>query len=175
MYEEVIRSDIVFSGKLIKVRIDEVKLPSGKIAKREIVVHRGGVAIVGFDENKVLLIRQYRHAAGKILWEIPAGTLEEGEDPLECAKRELLEETGYTASNFKKISQFYVAVGYCTEIIHLFIANGLKKISASPKEDEQIEVYMIPMDELVKMIYDGKIEDAKTIIGILLLKDMMEK
>ncbi|MEM1856108.1 MAG: NUDIX hydrolase, partial [Candidatus Methanomethylicaceae archaeon] len=149
-------------------------LSNGRIVKREIVVHRGAVAIVGLYEDKIILIKQYRHAAGKFMWEIPAGTLEEGEDPLECAKREFLEETGYIASEFKKISQFYVAVGYCTEVIHLFIANNLKKAISSPEEDENIEVHMFPINEAINMIKNGQIEDAKTIIGILLLKNMME-
>ncbi|MCQ5336866.1 MAG: NUDIX hydrolase [Candidatus Methanomethylicia archaeon] len=171
--EELIKSELVYSGKLIKVRLDEVKLPNGKISKREIVVHRGAVAILALDNNNIILIRQYRHAAGKFMWEIPAGTLEEGEDPLECAKRELLEETGYIANKIEKLIQFYVAVGYCTEIIHLFIARELKKLSQKTEEDEFINVYSIPIDKALEMIKNNEIEDAKTIIGILMMKNVL--
>jgi ADP-ribose pyrophosphatase len=171
--EELIKSELVYSGKLIKVRLDEVKLPNGKISKREIVVHRGAVAILALDNNNIILIRQYRHAAGKFMWEIPAGTLEEGEDPLECAKRELLEETGYIANKIEKLIQFYVAVGYCTEIIHLFIARELKKLSQKTEEDEFISVHLIPIDRALEMIKNNEIEDAKTIIGILMMKNVL--
>ncbi|MCC6013871.1 MAG: NUDIX hydrolase [Candidatus Verstraetearchaeota archaeon] len=172
--EELIKSELVYSGKLIKVRLDEVKLPNGKISKREIVVHRGAVAILALDnDNNIILIRQYRHAAGKFMWEIPAGTLEEGEDPLECAKRELLEETGYIANKIEKLIQFYVAVGYCTEIIHLFIARELKKLSQKTEEDEFISVHLIPIDRALEMIKNNEIEDAKTIIGILMMKNVL--
>ncbi len=171
--EELLKSELVYSGKLIKVRLDEVKLPNGKTSKREIVLHRGAVAILALDNNNILLIRQYRHAARKFMWEIPAGTLEEGEDPLECAKRELLEETGYIANKIEKLIQFYVAVGYCTEIIYLFIAKELKKLSQRTEEDESIDVHMIPIDKAMEMIKNNEIEDAKTIIGILMMKNVL--
>jgi len=173
--ERVIRSELAFSGKLIKVRVDEVLLPGGRVAKREIVVHRGAVAVVGIDGDMVLMERQYRHAAGKPMWEIPAGTLEEGEDPLECARRELLEETGYTAESMEEVMHFYVAVGYSTEVIHLFFATGLKKAKPSPEEDETIRAEMVPLDQVLKMVRSNEIEDAKTIIGVLmlLLRDKM--
>ncbi|MBC7113467.1 MAG: NUDIX hydrolase [Candidatus Methanomethyliales bacterium] len=167
--EKVIRSELAFSGRLIKVRVDEVLLPSGRVAKREIVVHRGAVAIVGVDGDRILMERQYRHAAGKPMWEIPAGTLEEGEDPMECAKRELLEETGYTAESMEEVMHFYVAVGYSTEVIHLFVATGLKKTKPSPEEDETIRTEMIPFDQVLRMVKSNEIEDAKTIIGIMML------
>ncbi len=167
--EKGIRSELAFSGRLIKVRVDEVLLPSGRTTKREIVVHRGAVAIVGIDGDRILMERQYRHAAGKPMWEIPAGTLEEGEDPLECARRELLEETGYTAESMEEIMHFYVAVGYSTEVIHLFFATGLKKAKPTPEEDETIRAEMVPFDRVLKMVKENEIEDAKTIIGVLML------
>ncbi|MGC8935942.1 MAG: NUDIX domain-containing protein [Candidatus Methanomethylicaceae archaeon] len=171
--EKVLRSELAFSGRLIKVRVDEVVLPGGRLAKREIVVHRGAVAIVGLEGDRILMEWQYRHAAGKSMWEIPAGTVEEGEDPLECARRELLEETGYTAETMEEMIHFYVAVGYSTEVIRVFLATGLKKTRATPEEDENIKVEMVPFSEVLRMIRDNEIEDAKTIIGVLMLKDRM--
>lgn len=171
--ERVVRSELAFSGKLIKVRVDEVLLPSGRMVKREIVLHRGAVAILGVDGDEILMERQYRHAASKFMWEIPAGTIEEGETPIECARRELVEETGYSAETFEELIHFYVAVGYSTEVIHIFLANGLKRAKYSPEEDETIKIQMIPLDEVLRMIRENEIEDAKTIIGIFILKDKM--
>ncbi|MDH5811179.1 MAG: NUDIX hydrolase [Candidatus Methanomethylicaceae archaeon] len=172
--ERVVRSELAFSGKLIKVRVDEVVLPNGRVAQREIVVHRGAVAIIGLEGDKIIMERQYRHAAGKMMWEIPAGTLEDGETPLECAKRELLEETGYVAEKMEEFIHFYVAVGYSTEIIHVFLATGLKRAEPTPEEDETIKTKMVPFDEVLRMIRDNEIEDAKTIIGVLMLRDRMK-
>lgn len=169
--ERVLRSELAFAGRLIKVRVDDVLLPSGRIAKREIVVHRGAVAILGLDGGKILMERQYRHAAGKFMWEIPAGTMEEGESPLECAKRELLEETGYIAERMEELIHFYVAVGYSTEIIHIFKATGLKRTKPTPEEDEMIKTEMKPFDDVLRMVRENEIEDAKTIIAVLLIKD----
>ncbi|MDD1764533.1 MAG: NUDIX hydrolase [Candidatus Methanomethyliaceae archaeon] len=166
--ERIISSRSPFSGKLIKIRIDQVVLPSGRKAEREIVIHRGAVAIVGIKDREVLMERQYRHTAGKILWEIPAGTLEEGEDPKACAKRELMEETGYIAGKMKKLAHFYVAPGYSTEVIYVYLASELKKDRASPEEDESIETRFIPIEEAYDMIKTNKIEDAKTMLGLLL-------
>ncbi|MGQ9760070.1 MAG: NUDIX domain-containing protein [Candidatus Methanomethylicaceae archaeon] len=171
--EKVLRSEVAFSGKLIKVRVDHILLPGGKVTKREVILHRGAVAILGVDGDRILMIQQYRHAAGKVMWEIPAGTLEEGEDPLECAKRELIEETGYTTESLKELVHFFVAVGYSTEVIHIFLARGLKKTHPSPEEDEVIRTQMISFDDALKMVMANEIEDAKTIIGVLFLKDMV--
>jgi ADP-ribose pyrophosphatase len=169
-FERVISSRYPFSGKLIKVRVDQVVLPSGRKTEREIVVHRGAVAIVGMDKGKVLMERQYRHTAGKVLWEIPAGTIEEGEDPQECAKRELREETEYVARRMEELIHFYVAPGYSTEVIYVYLASRLKREKASLEEDESIETRLIPIEEALDMIRTNEIEDAKTIIGLLLAK-----
>lgn len=166
--ETTISSEHPFSGKLIKVRVDEVLLPGGKKTRREVVVHRGAAAIVAIENGQVLLERQYRHTAGRVIWEIPAGTMEEGEDPRDCALRELEEETGYTAADVEELIHFFAAVGYSTEIIYVFIARGLKKRKASPDEDESIEPVMLPLDEAITMIGRNEIEDGKSIIGLLL-------
>lgn len=174
-YEETISSEYPFSGRLVKVRVDEVRLPSGRVTRREVVVHRGAVAIVAIEGGKVLMEKQYRHTAGKVLWEIPAGTMEEGEMPGECAMRELKEETGYTAKNMDEVTHFYVAVGYSTEIIRVFIATGLNKDKATPEEDESIETVMVPMTDALDMVRRNEIEDAKSMIGILLASDWAGK
>jgi len=173
-YERTISSHYPFSGKLIKVRVDEVVLPSGRKTTRELVEHRGAVAIVAVEDGKVLLERQYRHTAGRVMWEIPAGTLDAGEDPLRCAHRELREETGYTADKMEGIIHFYNAVGYSTEVIRIFLATGLKRAKAKPEEDESIEVRMIPFEKAVAMVGTNEIEDAKTIIGLLAVRDRIK-
>jgi ADP-ribose pyrophosphatase len=170
--EKTVSSEFPFSGKLIKIEVDKVILPNGRESQRELVLHRGAVAIAAVEQGKVLLERQYRHTASRVLWEIPAGTLEEGEIPEECARRELKEETGYVAEKLVKLIRFYVAPGYSKEVIHLFLATGLKKSEASPEYDEFIETSFIPIEEAMEMVYRNIIEDSKTIIGLLLLKEM---
>jgi len=163
-----VNSVYAFEGKLLKVRVDDVVLPGGKRTKREVVLHPGAVAIVAIDGGKVLLERQYRHAAGKVMWEIPAGTIEKGESQKQCALRELREETGFSAKSIEEILHFYVAVGYSTEVITLFVATGLEKNKASPEEDESIETMMVPLESALEMVERNEIEDAKTMIGLLL-------
>ena len=159
-------------GKLIKVEVDRVILPDGRESRRELVIHRGAVAIIALEQGKVLLERQYRHTAGRVLWEIPAGTMEEGEIPEECARRELKEETGYIAEKLVKLIRFYVAPGYSKEVIHLFLATGLKKSETAPDYDEFIETSFIQIEEAVEMVHRNIIEDSKTIIGLLLSKEL---
>jgi ADP-ribose pyrophosphatase len=170
-YEETMSSEYPFIGRLIKVRVDEVRLPNGRLTRREVVEHRGAVAIVALEGGNVLLERQYRHTAGKVLWEIPAGTLEVDEIPRDCAIRELREETGYAAQRMEEMTHFYVAIGYSSEIIRIFIATGLSKEKATPEEDESIETVMVPLAEALEMVMKNEIEDAKSMIGILLAND----
>lgn len=166
--ERLVSSERPFTGKLLKIRVDEVLLPNGKHSKREIVEHRGAVAIVAMVGGRVVLERQYRHAAGKVMLEIPAGGLEEGETPDAAAVRELEEETGFVAGKMEKLAHFYVAVGYSTEIIWLYFATDLKKKRARQEEDEFIETITLPFEEAMKMVSSNRIEDAKTIIGLLM-------
>lgn len=169
--EQVISSERLFSGRLLKVRVDEVLLPNGRRSKREVVEHRGAVAVVAMVGNNVLLERQYRHTAGKVMWEIPAGTLEKGESPIQAVARELEEETGYAAERIEELTHFYVAVGYSTEVIRVYLAIGLEKRSAHPDEDELIDAVLVPMSDALRMISSNEIEDAKTIIGLLMAKE----
>jgi ADP-ribose pyrophosphatase len=169
--EQLVSSKRPFSGRLLKIRVDEVLLPSGRHSKREIVEHRGAVALVAMVGGSVLLERQYRHTAGKVMWEIPAGTLEEGESPALAAARELEEETGYRAKKLEELTHFYTAVGYSTEVIRVFLASGLEKRSAHQDEDELIETVLVPMEDALGMLSSNEIEDAKTIIGLLMAKE----
>jgi ADP-ribose pyrophosphatase len=164
----VLKQEIVFNGGHVKVRVDRVIEPAGHEATREIVVHSGAVCIVAKpSDNEVLLVRQYRHATGGELLEIPAGGLDPGEDPLDAARRELEEETGYHAANVVQRAAFWTTPGFTTEYMWLFEATGLTRTQINPDEDEVIEVDVVKVDEALRMIDDGRIQDAKTILGLL--------
>ena len=170
--EKTISSRLLHEGRHFSFLQDEVELPNGLRTHRDIVRHPGAVAIVPvLPDGRVVLVRQYRYAVGKPLLEIPAGTLEEGEDPLECARRELGEETGYEASELMALLSCYMAPGYSDEVIHFFEARGLRSVGMSPEEDESIEVEVYEIGEITKMMDNNAIEDAKTIIGIRCLKE----
>jgi ADP-ribose pyrophosphatase len=169
--ERTVSSRLIHEGRNFSFLQDEVELPSGLRTHRDIVRHPGAVAIVPvLPDGRIVLVRQYRYAVGKSMLEIPAGTLEEGEDPLVCAMRELMEETGYEASELKALLSCYMAPGYSDEIIHFYEAHGLKEVGMSPEEDESIEVEFSELGEIVRMIEENVIEDAKTVIGIRCLK-----
>ena len=170
--ERTISSRLLHEGRHFSFLRDEVELPNGLKTYRDIVRHPGAVAIVPvLPDGRIVLVRQYRYAAGKPLLEIPAGTLEEGEDPLECARRELIEETGYEASELTAILSCYMAPGYSDEVIHFYEARGLREVGMSPEEDESIEVEVSEIGEIIRMIEENIIEDAKTIIGIRCLRE----
>jgi ADP-ribose pyrophosphatase len=165
----IISQRIAYAGKKITVREDLVIEPGSKgESSREIVVHPGAVCIVARPVlDQVILIRQYRHAAGRELIEIPAGTLHEGEDPRECALRELEEETGYRAGTLVERARFFTTPGFTTEFMYLFEASGLVKTQMNPDDDEIIEVDIVPCSDALRMIDDGRIQDAKSILGLL--------
>lgn len=170
--ERTISSRLLHEGRHFSFLRDEVELPNGLKTYRDIVRHPGAVAIVPvLPDGRIVLVRQYRYAAGKPLLEIPAGTLEEGENPLECARRELIEETGYEASELTAILSCYMAPGYSDEVIHFYEARGLREVGMSPEEDESIEVEVSELGEIIRMIEENIIEDAKTIIGIRCLRE----
>ena len=169
--EDTIGSQTIYSGKILRLRRDTVKIRDGKVAIREIVEHHGAVGIVAFtDEGKIILVKQFRKAANKELVEIPAGTLERGEEPIQCASRELEEETGYIASEIKPVLSFYLAPGYSTEIMHIFRANDLRKTRQRLEEDEAVELIEVELDEAISMVRRNEIEDAKTISSLLAAK-----
>src|SRR5215469_14076672 len=171
----VVKSKTVFQGPVFKVVSQQVKEPDGVHVRRDIVCHPGSIVILALDEDRtrrpprLLLERQYRHAAGQRLWELPAGSLEPGEQKLAAAKRELKEETGYTATKWEKALFFYVSPGFLTESMAVFLARGLKKGEAQPEVDERIAVRFFPLPQAVQMALRGKIKDAKTLASILWL------
>lgn len=167
--ESTLESSVVFDGKLVKLRVDKVRLPNGDEARREIVVHRGAIAAVPLiDHENIILVRQFRQAAGEPLLEIPAGTLEVGEDPGDCVVRELEEETGYHANRLTLMFSSYLAPGYSTEMLHTYLAEELKDIGAHSEPDEFIELVILPLADAVEKILSGEIKDAKSICGILM-------
>ena len=161
----------VFDGKIVKVFVDDVRLPDGREARWERVVHPGAVGIVPLlGDGMVVLVRQYRHAIGNVLLEIPAGKLEEGEPPDVCARRELAEEVGYRAGKMVKLAEFYNSPGFCDEYFHLFLARELEEGRAEAEPDEFFQVEAVHLEEAFDMISAGEVRDAKTIIGITLTK-----
>lgn len=173
-FEQTEESTGIFNGRIITVHEDTVQLVDGTQAKREIVDHNGGVAIIGLtEEGEVLLVRQFRAPYKEVLFEIPAGKLEKGEDPFEAAKREFQEECGCTAVNFKYIGELYPTPGYCGEIIRLYYATGLEFGEQHLDEDERLDVYKVPLGEAFDRCINGEFKDAKTQIGIMKVREML--
>ena len=169
--EKTISTKNIFKGRIINVNVDTVELPNGKTAERELVFHNGGVGILAFDEdNKVLLVKQYRKPYNEMLLEIPAGKLEIGEDPLEAGIRELREETGYIAKKMELLFTLYPTPGYCSEKLYIYFASEIEKATQELDEDEFLEVYRYSLDELFEMLERNEINDAKTVAAILKAK-----
>lgn len=174
--EKTIGSEKIFDGRVIRVRRDTVELPNKHTSTREVVEHPGGVAIVPIDnDGNVHMVRQYRYPLGRLCLELPAGKLEYGEDHRECGLRELGEETGMEAGNFEYLGVFCPSPGFCQELIHIYLATDLKQGKIHLDEDEFLEVEKYPLNDLIKMIHEGKIQDGKTVIGLLLAKDVLNK
>ena len=168
MEETTLHSEVVYEGRIVKLSILDVVLPDGKPAKRELIRHPGAVAMVAFDDDQnVLLVRQFRIAAGRVLLEIPAGTLEPGEAPLVCAERELQEETGYRPGKLEALGGIFPAPGYTTEFIHLFQASELTVSHLDHDDDEFIEVERMPLTKAIDLIDTGEIADGKSVAGLL--------
>ncbi|NOX96906.1 MAG: NUDIX hydrolase [Nitrospirae bacterium] len=174
MEEKTSKSRQVYKGKIINLRIDEVILPNGKEAIREIVEHQGAVAAVPLlPGGEVILIRQFRKPVEEVIYEIPAGKLEKGEEPRSCAERELEEEIGYRAGKLKKLLSFYPSPGFSSELIHLFLATHLEKKQQNLESDEFLEPVILKFKEALKMIEEGTIKDGKTITGLLLARQFL--
>jgi ADP-ribose diphosphatase len=184
----VVSSRDVFSGPVFRVVSQRVEEPDGVQVRRDIVRHHGSIVILALAEDedeaeagsaarspRVLLERQYRHAAGARLWELPAGSLEPGENKLAAAKRELLEETGFTAAQWQRALFFYVSPGFLDESMQVFLARKLKKGQAQPEDDERIATRFFPLSQAVRMATTGKIKDAKTIASLLWLDKKMSR
>ena len=167
MLEQCKSSSRIYDGHILNLRVDQVVLSDGTKSIREVVEHRGAVAIVPMlTNNRVLLVRQYRYAVEKELLEIPAGTLEIGEDPDTAAKRELEEETGYKCDQITKITEIYMAPGYATEKIHIYLATRLQPSKMQLDEDERINIEPVSFTEALHKVRSGEICDAKTVCGL---------
>jgi ADP-ribose pyrophosphatase len=176
---EVVSSTLSYEGPLFRVYTDKV-LENGREVTRDVVRHNGSVVILAMDDTKnkrdpmIVMERQYRYAAREFLLEVPAGKMEEGEDPLAAGKRELLEETGFKAKRWRKMIRYFASPGFLGEFMQVFLAEGLTLGEAQPEYDEQIEIEMMPLSRLLKMIDEGKIHDGKTLISVMLYARLRE-
>ena len=157
----------VFKGNVLTLNLEQVQLPNGRVAELEIAHHPGGATVVALDTaGRVCLLRQYRHAAGGWITELPAGKLDHGEPPLQCAQRELAEEAGMSAARWDCLGQFYSSPGVLTEVIHVYLAQELTACDATPEEHEVFEASWVPLAEAVGLATTARLQDAKTIIGL---------
>jgi ADP-ribose pyrophosphatase len=170
---QTLSSKTVYQGNVFWVTRDEVLEPGGVKATRDVIRHNGSVVVLAVDTESnpkdpgILLIRQYRHAAGKFLLELPAGRIEPGEKLIPAGKRELIEETGYRAKHWSRHANYYASPGFLNETMAILLAQGLTLGEAAPEDDEKIDVHMTPLSEVLRLIHAGKIEDGKTLIGVL--------
>lgn len=166
--ETLLRRETKYSGRVLSVHLDQVRLADGATTWHEVVVHPGSVAVVALDgTGRVLLVRQYRHPAGQELAELPAGRIDPGESPRQAAARELGEEAGLAAASLLPLLGFYTAPGYSGEMVHLFLATGLEPCAAHPDQDERLVPLWVDLAEAQQMCLDGRIADGKTIAGLL--------
>jgi ADP-ribose pyrophosphatase len=178
---ELISSVVAFECPLFRVRHDKLIEPGGKHSERDVIRHNGSVVILALDNSKskkdpwIVIERQYRHAANQFLWELPAGKLEAGEDPVSGAKRELEEETGYKAKKWKPLVEYYASPGFLGESMKVFLAEGLVPGDAHPEDDEQIELRLVKLSEVLRMIEKGAILDGKTLTSVLLYARLIKK
>ena len=167
-FEKTIKTDVKFEGKILKMRVDTVELPDGSVSTREIIEHPGGVAVIAVDETGcVPMVTQFRKPYEKMIMELPAGKLDNGEDPLQCGIRELEEETGLKAKNFVFLGGILPSPGYAAEMLYVYLATDLYEGTVHLDEGEFLNVEKIHIDDLVDMVMNNEIQDAKTVIGIL--------
>jgi ADP-ribose pyrophosphatase len=173
---KTLKSETVYQGKAFDVRREQLLLPDGKTTWFDLVVHPGAVTLIPIDDQgRVLFIRQYRHAVGKELLELPAGTLETDEEPLTCAAREMREETGMSAGKLTKVGEFYLVPGYSTEYMYIYLASDLQPDPLPGDEDEFITVEIFPLDDIPKLVSQGMIQDAKSLAALTLADSFLNE
>jgi len=164
----------VFTGRILRLNLERVRLPNGRVAELEIAHHPGGAAVVALDEaGRVCLLRQFRHAAGGWVDELPAGKLDGGEPPIECARRELAEEAGMTARRWDKLGEYLSSPGVFTEVVHVFLAQGLEPVASRPEDHEVFEVRWLPFDEAAGRAARGVLRDGKTLVGLIWARERL--
>lgn len=174
--ETTLREEVIYDGKIIRLRVDEARLPNGCAAIREVVEHNGGVCIAALtEEEELLFVRQFRYPYKQMVTELPAGKLEKGEDPFLAGQRELAEETGASAARYYELGQLYPSPGYCGEVITLYLATELQYGEMSPDEDEFLQVQPIPLAEAVEMVMRGELADAKTQTSVLKVAEWVRR
>lgn len=172
--EDLIDRQYIYRGKILNLRVDKVRVPDGSETIREVVEHPGAVVIIPItSKNEVLMVRQYRHAVGRDMLELPAGTLEKNELPEKAAPRELKEETGYLARRWEMLDRFFSSPGILTEEMHVYLATDLEEGKIEPMEDEDLTLVPIPLSEALEKVESGEIVDAKSIIGLLLARQKL--
>lgn len=172
---ECLHSEVIYPGRAFTIRRDQVRLPDGRTTYLDIVEHHGSVVIIPVDsEGNLLFVRQYRHAAGLSLLELPAGVLEPGEDPMDCARREIREETGYAAKKMELLGQFYLAPGYSTELMSVFLATELYLAPLAADADEFLKVERMPVHDALQWAVSGEMPDAKSLAALYLARLRLE-
>ena len=174
LWEKTVESETLFEGKIVTLKLDKAELPNGRVARREVVEHPGGVAVLPlFDDGTVSIVRQFRYPFQKVVTELPAGKLERGEDHRVCALRELSEEVGAEAEELTYLGAMYTSPGFSSEVLHMYLARGLKQGASHPDEDEFLEGERIPFQQLVDEVMSGEIADGKTIATTLKVKTLL--
>lgn len=173
--EKTLETERIFEGVVINLRRDKVTVENGT-SYREIIEHNGGAVLAAVtDEGKLVMVRQYRKPAQRVMLEVPAGKIDKGETPLEAATRELKEETGYTPSKVEYLTEFYPSVGYSEEVLYLYLCTGLTAGETCPDENEALDIEEIDIDTLHRMVISGEIHDAKTIIAVMIVKNLTDE
>ena len=172
----VLQSESIFQGKVFGVRIDQVESPTGQTTRIDVVEHNGAVVMIPVDDDqRIWFVRQYRHPTGKVLLELPAGTLDPGEDPETCAVRECREEIGMSPSYLLPLGGAFIAPGYSTEYLHFFLARDLTPAPLTPDADEDLDVERLGWNEIMELIAEGELQDTKSLAGLFLARDHLEK